>query len=184
VWAWFAFNGYLDLFELLPFAALGLGGLTTAGVRWARPRIGARAVRGVALGLAIALTAFATVTSVTTRSDTFLAQRAAVAAVLRAAPPHATVVSVQAPEALVIAHKRNPTSVQMFTNGFNRYVDDTWPGGLQGYADWLRRQAPDLIVTQRGIAPEWLTPVLTQDYRRVGGGPTFVWWKRTTDARG
>ena len=178
-WAAVAFNGYLDAFDLLPFAALGLGGLA-AVLRWARPRVQAR----VAVGIAVALTAFALVTSVTTRSDTLLTQRAAVAAVLRGAPPNATVVSVQAPEALVIAHKRNPTSVQMFTNGFDRYVDDTWPGGLQGYADWLRRDAPDLIVTQRGLAPPWLTPVLEQDYRRVGGGPTFVWWKRTTDTQG
>ena len=178
-WSAIAFNGYPDLFEMLPFAALGLGGLLAAGLRGARPRVDVRAATGVAIGLAVALIAFATVTSVTTRSDTLLTQRASVAAVLAHAPANATILSVEAPEALVLAHRSNPTPVQMFTNGFSRYVDDTWPGGLQGYADWVRRTRPDLIAIHEGLSPGWLTPVLAQDYRRVGRGPTFAWWAST-----
>lgn len=178
-WSAIAFNGYPDLFEMLPFAALGLGGIVAACLGRARPRVGARASAAVAIGLAVALVAFATVTSVTTRSDTLLTQRASVAAVLAHAPPNATILSVEAPEALVLAHRRNPTAVQMFSNGFSRYVDDTWPGGLQGYADWVRRTRPDLIAVHQGLAPGWLTPVLSQDYRRVGRGPTFAWWAST-----
>lgn len=178
-WSAIAFNGYPDLFVLLPFAALGLGGLLSAALDRAGHRMDARASAGVVIGLALALTAFATVTSVTTRSDTLLTQRASVAAVLAHAPPGATILSVEAPEALVLAHRRNPTAVQMFTNGFSRYVDDTWPGGLQGYADWVRRTRPDLIAIHTGLSPGWLTPVLAQDYRRVGRGPTFAWWAST-----
>lgn len=178
-WTAVAFNGYLDLFEMLPFAALGLGGLLAAALRWAGTRTDARVTTAVVIALAVALTAFATVTSVSTRSDTLLTQRASVAAVLSHAPPGASILSVQAPEALVLAHRRNPTSVQMFTNGFSHYVDDTWPGGLQGYADWIRTTRPDLIAMQNGLSPQWLTPVLAQDYRRVGRGPTFAWYAST-----
>ena len=109
-WSAIAFNGYPDLFEMLPFAALGLGGSSRPCLGRARPRLGARATAAVAIGLAVALTAFATVTSVTTRSDSLLTQRASVAAVLAHAPANATILSVQAPEALVLAHRRNPTA--------------------------------------------------------------------------
>lgn len=178
-WAVIAFNGWPDLFEMLPFAALGLGGLAAAVLGWARPRFEARVVAAVAIGLAVVLVAFATVTSVTTRSDTLLTERASVAAVLGHAPPHASILSIQAPQALVLAHRRNPTDVQMFLDGFDRYVDDTWPGGLAGYAAWVARTRPDLIAMQTGFAPRWLTPVLAQDYRRVGRGATFAWWAST-----
>jgi hypothetical protein len=178
-WSAIAFNGYLDLFEMLPFAAVGLGGIATAALGWARDKVDARVTTGVAIGLAVVLTAFATVTSVTTRSHILLTQRASVAAVLAHAPPNATILSIQAPEALVLAHRRNPTNIQMFTNGFNRYVDDTWPGGLQGFADRIQQTRPDLIAMQNGPPPRWLNSVLAQDYRRVGRGPTFAWWAST-----
>jgi hypothetical protein len=178
-WSAKAFNGYLDLFDLLPFAAIGLGGIFAAVLGWARTRVDARVTTAVAIGLAVVLTAFATVTSVTTRSDTLLTQRASVAAALSHAPPGATILSIQAPEALVLAHRQNPTNIQMFTNGFSHYVDDTWPGGLKGYADHIEQTRPDLIAMQNGLTPQWLSPVLAQDYRRVGRGPTFAWWAST-----
>ena len=178
-WAGVAFNGYLDLFEMLPFAAVGLGGIMAAALARLRPRADRRVTAAVAVGLAVALVAFATVTSVTTRSDILRKQRASVAAVLDHAPAGTTFLSVQAPEALVLARRTNPTPIQMFTNGFDRYIDDTYPGGLQGYADWVRRTRPDLIAVQNAFEPSWLTPVLAQGYRRVGKGPTFVWWAST-----
>jgi 4-amino-4-deoxy-L-arabinose transferase-like glycosyltransferase len=178
-WALIAFNGWLDLFEMLPFAALGLGGLAAAGLHWSRSHVDARVGAGVAIVLALALTAYATVISVTNRSDGLRVQRAAVASVLSQAPPGATILSVQAPEVLVLGHRRNPTPVQMFTNGFNHYVDDTWPGGLHGYASWVLQTRPDLIAVQNNFKGRWLTPILADGYRRVGKGPFFVWWAST-----
>jgi Ca2+/Na+ antiporter len=181
LWTANSFDGYLDLFVLLPFAALGLGGLADPALRWIRARGGRTWAVAVAGALAIALTAFATVTSVSTRFHTLEAQRAAVAKILKR-DPDGSILSIQAPQVLVLAHRRNPTPVQMFVNGFDRYVDDTWPGGLQGYAAWVQRTSPDLVVMQRDFRPAWLMPTLLQDYRRVGKGPTFEWWARK-DAR-
>ena len=145
-WACIAFNGWPDLFELLPFAALGVGGLVAAVLR----RLDVRAATAVAVTLAVVGTAFATVTSLTTKGSGLVRQRASVAAILHAGPRGATMLSLEAPEAMAIAHRRNPTSIQMFTNGFAQYVDDTWPGGLKGYARWIEEQAPTYIV----VAPD------------------------------
>ncbi len=175
-WAGIAFNGWPDLFELLPFAALGIGGLVAAVLA----RLDVRAATAVAATLALVGTAFATVTSLDTRGTGLLRQRASVAAILHAGPRGATMVSVEAPEALVMAHRRNPSAIQMFTNGFTRYVDDTWPGGLKGYGRWIDHQAPTYIVVAPTFKGSWLTSVLSRDYQRVGTAPGFVWWVRTS----
>ena len=39
------------------------------------------------------------------------------------------IASVEAPQPLVLAHQRNLSRFQLFGNGLDGYVDDTWPGG-------------------------------------------------------
>jgi hypothetical protein len=177
VWTLNALDGFLDMFVLLPFAALGLGGLADPALRWARARIGRTRAVVVAGALGVALTVFATLTSVSTRMHTLVAQQSSVSDILQRYPD-ASIVSIQAPQALVMAHRRNPTPVQMFVNGFDRYVEHNWPDGLQGYAEWVDRTRPDLVVIQRSFRPAWLMPVLRRDYRRVDKAPTFEWWVR------
>ena len=79
----------------------------------------------VATGLALTF-------SVGERDDRLVAQRRSVDAVL-AVLPDATIVSLHAPQPLVLSGRRNPTRHQMFANGLGDYIDDTWPGGLPGF---------------------------------------------------
>jgi hypothetical protein len=160
---------------MLPSAALGLGGLTAAILDQVRGRGRRWVTVGTAIGLALAFTVFAADRSWSGRNSHLDYQRRMTAAVMAQAPPDATIVSVQAPEVLVLTHRTNPTRLQMFSNGFWQYVDATYPGGLDGYRAYLERTRPDFIVVQHLYHPRWLTPLLQQDYRLVGTRPA-AWW--------
>ena len=59
-------------------------------------------------------------------------QRAEVDAMFAAAPPDATIVSIGAPQPLMLTQRRNPFRHQMFLTGLDEYVDDTYPAGSRG----------------------------------------------------
>ena len=171
-WCAIAFNAWMDLLVVLPFAAIGVGG----GAAWVLGRLDRRAAVATTVALALAATAYATVFSVTTRDDALLTQQASIRAVLRTGPHPATILSVQAPEVLVLTHRTNPTPYQMFDHGFPDYLDATYPGGLPGFVGSIQRTAPTYIVTQPTFRTPWLTPWLKQHYVDVGGTPEFTWW--------
>jgi hypothetical protein len=103
-------------------------------------------------------------------------QRQSVNAMLRHLPEDSTWLSIQAPNALVLADKTNPTRYQMFSLGLDKYVDDTWPGGLAGYAAWIGRQQPTVIVIDKKTPPHWLRPTLDAGYVKVGRAPRMTWY--------
>lgn len=176
--AWTArvFNGWPDVFVLLPLSAIGLGCAVGLVLR----RLELRLAVPVALVLAVTGTVYAAACAETSRGHGLTVQEASVAAVLRAGPPHATMLSVQAPQAMALARRVNPTTYQMFGNGFSQYVDDTYPGGLRGYADWIAQHQPTYVVMQTNLHPKWLMPTLEGHYRKVAGAPGFSWWVSTT----
>ena len=175
-WSAIAYNAWMDLFVMLPFAALGVGG----SAAWMFRRLDPRAAVGVATALALVGTAYAMVFSVTTRGDDLHEQRASIAAVLRSGPHPATILSLQAPEVLVLTNRVNPSPYQMFDHGFPDYIDATYPGGLEGYLAWIQRTAPTYVVTQTRFRPRWLTPWLKEHYADVGSTPQFRWWVSRT----
>ena len=168
------FDSWPDAFPLLPLGALGVALLAALLLRWL-PATVARtiAVAWVVLAVVAALTA-----SVTDRHDELVAQRAAVAAVLGRLPDDARLLAVNAPQPLVLSGRTNPTRYQMFTSGLDDYVDDTWPGGLHGYADDIvQRWRPDLVVV--GIPRRaWLRHGIRDDYELIGKAPGWQWWAR------
>jgi len=127
---------------------------------------------------AVAAVVLTTVYAVTTRSHDLTEQRHDVDAVLGVLPD-AHLMSVEAPPPLVLAHQRNPTRFQLFGNGLEDYLDDVWPGGREGYARWIDRHAPDLVVvgTESGT-PDWVAPVLARDFVEVGESPGWRWYVR------
>jgi len=175
-WSAIAYNAWMDLFVMLPLAALGVGGLAA----WMFRRVDLRAAVAVATSLALVGTAYATAFSVTTRTDDLQEQRASIAAVLRSGPHPATILSLQAPEVLVLTHRVNPSPYQMFDHGFPDYFDATYPGGLEGYLVWIQHTAPTYVVTQTSFGPRWLMPWLKQHYADVGRTPQFRWWVSRT----
>jgi hypothetical protein len=170
------FDSWPDAFPLLPLAALGIGLLVARLLRWV-PGVVARtvAVAWVVLAVVAALT-----WSVTERHDELTAQRAAVTAVLGQLPGGARLLAVNAPQPLVLSGSTNPTRHQMFTSGLDEYVDDTWPGGLHGYADDIvHRWRPDLVVVGQPRRA-WLRHGIRDDYTLVGSAPGWQWWARSS----
>jgi hypothetical protein len=63
----------------------------------------------------------------------------------------------------------------MFRGGLEDYVDDTWPGGLDGFVRDLVRQRPALVSV--GAATyDWWRRAIAPQYVCVGSGPGFSWW--------
>ncbi len=175
-WSLRAFNGYPDAFILLPPAALGIAGVVAA----LEARVPARVALGVSAVWAVTLSAMAAGYALNTRDDTLVDQRASVEAVMELVGPEAQILVVEAPQPLVLTGQRNPSRLQLFGNGLLDYVDDTWPGGAEGYGRWVGRQAPTLIaVGNGGEVPPWLTPTVDDAYTRVGTTIGWDWYVRT-----
>ena len=115
--------------------------------------------------------------SVAERDHRLDRQRASVKAVLGVLPDDATIVSIQAPQPLVLSGKVNPSRHQMFMVGLSTYVQDTWPGGLKGYQRWVRRQKPDLIAIG-SPRPKFWASAFAADYVAVGCAPDWRWFAR------
>ncbi len=173
LWCLKAFNGFPDIFFLLPMTVLGIGYLTREVID--------HLTRSVALVLVVAWLVVATVGeyhfSRDPADDWLPIQRAETEAVFDILPPDATIVSVEAPQPLVLTSRTNPLPHQMFSEGLDGYVDATWPGGLMGFADDIDRLQPTVIA--RGTTrPIWLAQLLARDYWRVGSTPGWTWYVR------
>jgi len=176
IWCAVAFNGWPDLFVMLPIAAIGVG--WAAGVVLRRLRV--RAAVAAALALALAGTAYATVFSVDSRVDDLGKQEASIAGVFAAGPADATVLSMEAPQVLVLTGRTNPTQYQMFDHGFSNYLAATYPGGLGGFLAWIQRTHPTYIVTKTNLVQPWFQPWLEENYVHVGNTRRFRWWVTDT----
>lgn len=172
------YDAWPDLFPLLPLAAVGIGGLFLQLSRLTG-RLSTRVTFSAAAVLALVLTLGAVHDSVTTREDRLIVQRESVAAVLDQLPPDATIASVEAPQALVLTRRSNPTRHQMFSAGLQDYLDDTWPGGLDGFRRDLVAGNPDLIVTGDPVSDGWHAAI-QPEYVYIGSAPDWAWYARSS----
>jgi 4-amino-4-deoxy-L-arabinose transferase-like glycosyltransferase len=174
-WTLKDYDAWPDLFAILPFAAVGLGGAySVVGRRLApRPR---RALATVLVGGAVAL---AVTYSVTSRDDALEAQRQSTRHVLAQLPAGATITSIEAPQPLVLTGRTNPTRYQMFRSGLQDYMDDTWPGGLDGFKRDLVADRPDLISVGETVSRRWRESI-GPDYVYVGSAPLWEWYARVS----
>ncbi len=176
LWSFKAFNGWPDAFFVLPAAAVGIGGVVAA----LAPRVPVRALSAVVAAWALVATGLTAAQAVENKTQDLDQQRADVDLVMSMLPKDARIISVEAPQALVLSHQTNASRLQLFGNGLKDYVDDTWPGGLEGYGRWIGRQSPTVIALggyARAGRPDWLKPVLLRDYQKVGSTPgPFKWF--------
>lgn len=170
LWCLKAFNGFPDIFFLLPATVVGVGLLVREVARWSD-----RGAAALAVTWSLVAVAGATQYSVTTRDDTLETQRAETEAAFAALPEDATVVSVEGPHPLVLSGRTNPYPHQMFSLGLEDYVDDTWPGGLDGLAADIAERRPTVIAVGT-IDPSWLQPVLDDGYVEVGTTTGWYWY--------
>jgi hypothetical protein len=172
-WSAAVLNGAPDLFVVLPFAALGVAGLVVRGAH----RLPLRLRYGVLVAVVGGAVVAATVESIATRSDLLVLEQADIRAVLATQPADATVLSIDAPQVLALSGRDNPTAYQLFNGTMRRYLAQTLPGGMRGYARQIAALQPTFVVTDeshRGGA--WPDRVLATDYWRVGDGPGWTWY--------
>jgi hypothetical protein len=175
LWSFKAFNGWPDAFFVLPASMLGIGALVALLER----RAPGRAAVAVVVVWALVATVLSVAAARYNRNDDLLAQRADVDAVMAILPRDATLASVEAPQPLVLAHRRNLSRFQLFGNGLADYVDDTWPGGTTGYGRWLVARRPTVIaVGEQSGMPDWLPPAMAGRYVDVGASDGWAWWVR------
>jgi hypothetical protein len=174
LWTIGAINGPPDLFELLPFAALGAAGMTLGLARRITPARG----RALVVGVVVVGTLTAGIESVAGRTDRLAIQRDDVHAVLAAAPPGSTVLSIDAPQVLVLEGLDNPTPLQIFDAGMQGWLDHRWPGGRRGYVRDINRLRPTFIAIGPAFDGTWGGHLLAHHYWRVGRGPTWTWYVR------
>jgi len=176
LWSIGVFNGWADAVVVLPLAAVGLGGVVHLVAARLGSRMGARgAVTVVAASAVVALVATAVDTWVT-RPDELGPMREETEAMLAAAGPHVTALSVGAPQPLVFGRLRNPLQHQMFIGGLQDHLDETWPGGLEAMAAVVQRERPTYITMDHPTWYDWLRPVLLEDYRKIGTTLDFTWY--------
>ncbi|HEX5860524.1 MAG TPA: glycosyltransferase family 39 protein [Nocardioides sp.] len=173
LWSLFVFNGWADLMVLLPSAALGVGALAAE----VQERVPGRVGMSILVGWSVVCLLAGLISSFENREHTLDRQRAEVDAMFAAVPPDATVLSVGGPEPLVLTHRTNPIRHQMFLAGLAQYVDDTWPGGLDGLAEWIGEEEPTFITVDHPEWYSWLEPTLDAEYVDVGTTPgDFTWY--------
>ncbi len=176
LWLAVAINGPPDLFEVLPFAAVGAAAGVLALVRrLARPATGA-----VLVGVVAAAVALAVVESVSTSGHLLVRQRTDVAAVLAAAPTGSTLLSINAPEVMALAGRANPTAYQVFDRSIDQYLSSVDPGGVATYAGYVAQTRPTLLAVSRAYASSWPASLLAQDYRYAGSCSTWSWYVSRT----
>jgi 4-amino-4-deoxy-L-arabinose transferase-like glycosyltransferase len=168
------FQGYPDLYPLLPYPALGLAGAVAVLLTLARPAAARLVVTTAALVALAVLTAF----SWSWFNDDPLhdgglrAQRANACAVDRLLGPSGSLYALGDPSALVMTHRRNPDRFIYLGSGVDRWKIAHQPGGFAAWTEQVRAADPAVVVL-RG----WSSPVrrsMATFLRDEGFRPAYV----------
>ena len=79
----------------------------------------------------------------------------------------------------MLTGRTNPTRYQMFRSGLQDYMDDTWPGGLDGFKRDLVADGPDLVAVGETVSLRWRASI-QPDYVYVGSAPLWEWYARAS----
>jgi hypothetical protein len=172
-WSLRDFDKWPDALPVLPYAAVGAGSIV-----WLLAEHLSRRVLVILTGaVTVLMLVLGVVYSLGSRVDFLSEQERRTAAVLGAVGPDATLLSLEAPQPLVLTGRTNPTRHQMFGNRLHIYVNDTWPGGLRGFTRWVIAQDADIIAVGASGRHRWL-PRLSPEYVWVGRVTDWTWLAR------
>ncbi|HEX6473899.1 MAG TPA: DolP-mannose mannosyltransferase [Candidatus Limnocylindria bacterium] len=143
------FQGYPDLYPLLPYAALGIGGgaatalalVLGSGAR-DQVRFGAAAI---AITLVIAAT-WAWYSGPRPEETALRRQQADATAAASLLQPGETVRVLGTPAPLVLMNRRNPSSDIYLSAGIDQWVMKNTPGGFEGWTNAFLTDAPDMVI--------------------------------------
>ena len=167
-------NGSADLFVLLPFAALGVAGAALVAL--------SHLPRRAALTGAVALVCLAVVVrrrrvGHDAGTTGWTLERADIDG--GPGQPAARRRDRQHQRAPGAGHRRAQPprrAYQYFSASVQRYLDGTYPGGMQGYIQGLQRDRPTIVAVGSTFRGLWPYGWLTRDYVRIGGGVGVSWY--------
>jgi len=138
-----------DLYCLLPFFAIGFGRLldaaagAIAGAGLRRPW----QFRAFEALICLSLLAAAAGPLRTDRDVKLPAEQRAARAIERKLGSDGVLLTIDAPELLVLTHRTNPTRFVQMIKGKARFLDEMEPGGLAGWLQGMQALHPRLVAT-------------------------------------
>lgn len=163
-WCLRDFDSWPDAFPALPVGAVGVAALAAR----LGERVSHRSLVAVVAGWAVVATALSATWSLTQGADRLVGQRALAAATLRELPDDATFFSMEVPKFLVLGGRSSVSRLQTFSGGLDDYVDETYPGGLEGLAERVADQRTTVVLVKKGRpTPTWLAPTLEEEYVKI-----------------
>ena len=139
------FQGIPDLYPLLVYSALGVGGAVATGQRAlaGAPR---RALGGVGLIGVLVLTFFALSWSSNDKaSDRLLSSQRADACALSRLAGSGVLYSLGDPTPLVLSHRQNPSRFVYLNSGVDHWVINRTPGGIAGWHREILATRPAVV---------------------------------------
>lgn len=142
------FQGYPDLYALLPYAALGVGGGAAAVLALVRGGAFRNAVTIVAVGALAVLTAFSWTwfTGDLLHQPILRHQKAQACAVERLLTPGRPLYALGDAVPLILTNHRNPDRFIYLDAGVDQWHVNHLQGGFRGWVDEIRRANPSVIV--------------------------------------
>ncbi|MEA2296667.1 MAG: hypothetical protein QOE86_4306 [Solirubrobacteraceae bacterium] len=167
------FQGYPDLYPLLPYAALGIGGAVGLVLTGLRGGAWLRRVAGVVASLAVAALAVLTwhwYDVPRARDTNLILQRARAKKIKAMIGPGETLYAIGDPTSLVLTHRRNPSRYIYLGSAVGRWMLKHTPGHFAGWQRQVRKANPAVIVVAGWTGPteqrtvRWLRSAYAERY--------------------
>lgn len=153
------FQGYPDVYPLLPYAAFGIGGVVAAGLAWLDrgTRSITKRVAAIALLGAVVAATWAMYSAPRPEGTALRRQRAAVTRAERLLRPGDVVRVLGNPAPLVLMGRRNPSPAIYLSAGIDRWVVEHHPGGFVGWVAEITSGSDMVIIG--GWSGDYLQPM-------------------------
>jgi hypothetical protein len=176
LYALYDFQGPQDVFPLLPYGALGIGGV--AGVL--ATKLGGSAARGAVVAAFCAAALALTVYSWGVFSDDRLGhsglrnQYAAACGIERMVTPQAGLLSLGDPMPLVLTRMVNPDRYIFLGSGVDKWKVDHTAGGFDGWTRQIRAEHPGVVILQGWLSPDQYAKRMQAWLRQAGYRRSYV----------
>jgi hypothetical protein len=148
IYAFADFQGYPDVYPLLPYGAIGMGGLAAVVVSAARSESVRNVVTSAVLGLTLVFAAVSWVWfgSDPSNSNELRDQRADACAVQRIAGPTGGIWALGDATPLVLTHRKNPDRYIYLGSAVDRWRIKHTTGGFDAWTAKIQAVHPDVVV--------------------------------------
>lgn len=170
------FQGYPDLYPLLPYPALGLAGVVVLVLRLVRGAVARLVVAASALVALTVLTAFSWVwfTDDVLHDNGLVAQRADACAVERLLGPTGSLYALGDPTPLAMTHRRNPDRFIYLGSGVDQWKIAHLRGGFDAWTAQVHNADPAVIVLRGWTLTSPVRPKMVAWLREAGFRSAYV----------